>query len=495
MDIVTGSSGTNYTGGNINDITTSTAWSGIGYSSQPYPFSCAISSINPSFIIGSSYNGEIVRWVPTISGWENLYNGSSLAIFPDSPSSVQVSFDPLGHCWVCVYGISLQYKIYKSINIPAYSPLPNASNNPFYDENSLISSNIPIACITFDLNNLNIVYGVQAVGGTGYLYKGFYNPVNRSIEWVTYRTDNVYCNYVLLSAYYTPTIPGVDNTKIYPINLLTHTVGAGVVVTGDVVKALSRDSTTQALYLGSIANNQIVQYSSNLTVVSNFGISNVLNVYTHDADAFDAGDVNIYDLQTYLTQINQCFLDVYSKFSGYTLTIPSLTLDPTTGRLTMIYDNTFEHVGNFGIYLNNSLLNYLSFSTQSTDVSQMNKLLLSYSGSSLQMKKSIFKLNQLDKIVLETSLNIVGDLTGNLDKSLTVFTEFDIDTSNPDLLQNDGDLLYAAVLLRNYVLNTTSALRSMNYSFYYQYKSGYKQKFFINSGENVSIKLQFTKKY
>ena len=57
MGIVTGSNGTNYTGGNINDITTSTAWNGIGYSPQSYPFSCAISSVNASLIIGSSYNG------------------------------------------------------------------------------------------------------------------------------------------------------------------------------------------------------------------------------------------------------------------------------------------------------------------------------------------------------------------------------------------------------------------------------------------------------
>ena len=111
----------------------------------------------------------------------------------------------------------------------------------------------------------------------------------------------------------------------------------------------------------------------------------------------------------------------------------------------------------------------------------------------VQNEFSVYQLNMLDKIVIQTSLNIFSDVTQDGGTSLNTFTEFDIDTSNITQMYNEGSLLYAAVLLRNYNFTSTNALRYIEYSFWYQFKDAKKYRFTISANNNISLKLQFTR--
>ena len=137
----------------------------------------------------------------------------------------------------------------------------------------------------------------------------------------------------------------------------------------------------------------------------------------------------------------------------------------------------------------------MKYKVFNNSINNLNSIVLNTSGSLTQTSATIWKFNQLDKLVLQTSLMLVSDITGDNSKSLNIFTEFDIDTSNPTFFNNDCSLLYSAILLRNYVLNSNTELRNIQYSFYYQYKDGERYKYYIPPNENLSIKLQFTKSY
>ena len=400
--------------------------------------------------------------------------------------------DLSGHVWVCAKSSASgpSHLIYKSVE-----PFLNATDNLVFNTTP-ITSNVDIVSITFDLHNPNVCYAVtDSISGTGILYKGSYIP---NVELTPYLSDKAYCNYVLITPY-------DDNSKIKISNNLWAIALNNPISTtsvqlpsAQISYGCSVDGLTNNLLVGDITNNQIVQFNlSNLEPTTVIPMTNISNIYSRSGNFIDQGALNIYDLDTYITQLNLCFQNCYKKLQFLDpalaiATAPSFTLNYTTGKLTLNYDVAYSNTGN-GILINNNLLPYVKYKVFNNSINNLNSIVLNTSGSLTQTSATIWKFNQLDKLVLQTSLMLVSDITGDNSKSLNIFTEFDIDTSNPTFFNNDCSLLYSAILLRNYVLNSNTELRNIQYSFYYQYKDGERYKYYIPPNENLSIKLQFTK--
>lgn len=58
-----------------------------------------------------------------------------------------------------------------------------------------------------------------------------------------------------------------------------------------------------------------------------------------------------------------------------------------------------------------------------------------------------------------------------------------------------GDFIYSAILLRNYVMISNQQLRSISYQLFIAYLDGSETELLIPSGQNASIKFQFSRIY
>ena len=212
----------------------------------------------------------------------------------------------------------------------------------------------------------------------------------------------------------------------------------------------------------------------------------------------------VYHYSDYLDMINNTLIALCTSQS--VTPIPKIVLDKVTGYCTLLNVNAFQS-NTYQLYFNQALWNFFKFKV--TPQVQVNGqpltslLLINFvnaveagtptSWQLVQNEFSVYQLNMLDKIVIQTSLNIFSDVTQDGGTSLNTFTEFDIDTSNITQMYNEGSLLYAAVLLRNYNFTSTNALRYIEYSFWYQFKDAKKYRFTISANNNISLKLQFTR--
>lgn len=450
---------------------------------QTYPASICYSPLDQTILLGCTYTGQIVYW----SGYSWILTEFAV---PNAPTFCQISMDPSGYVWVCVK--SPTYLVYQSTE-----PFLNI-NDPLLFNPTTITSNIDIVSITFDLHQPNVCYAVtDSVSGTGILYKGPYIP---NISLSTHKTDQLYCNYVLITPYDDDSITTTNN-NLYSVQLNDPSNFSAVALPESPISyGCVIDSINNELLVGDIYNNQVIQFSlANLSTIGNIPLTNISNIYSRSGNFIDQGKLDIYNLDTYITQLNLCFQNCYNKLILINPLIsaspvPNFSLDYTTGKLTLNYDVQFAETNN-NILINNNLLPYVKYKVSNNLVDGLNAIVLNASSALTQTSSTIWKLNQLDKLVLQTSLMLVSDITGTNSKSLNIFTEFDIDTSNPTFFNNDCSLLYSAILLRNYVLNSNTELRNIQYSFYYQYKDGERYKYFIPPNENLSIKLQFTRQY
>lgn len=273
------------------------------------------------------------------------------------------------------------------------------------------------------------------------------------------------------------------------------------------LNALSRNATNNLVLCATDDTAQLVFFdSNNLIPKYSTALSNNLWIFSESLNVgIGNPNLQVYNLNDYVSAINEtlntCLQNIKKSDPSITVEAPFFELNRSNGLLTLYYDNEFTNT-NYGIYLGKKLYQFFKFSTTpSTDpaLQQLNKLLLtpSITGQGItditQTNLSLYQLNQLDKLILETSLDIFSDVTGGDQRSLNIFTEFDIDTSNPVTMYNDGSLLYSAVLLRNYSMISTNKLQNIQYSMWYQFKNGVRYKFYISPNNNISLKLQFTR--
>ena len=105
----------------------------------------------------------------------------------------------------------------------------------------------------------------------------------------------------------------------------------------------------------------------------------------------------------------------------------------------------------------------------------------------------MYLLNTCDKIIIKTNMSLLCDFTGT-DIQTTIFTDLDIDTQNEFFNQN-GNFIYSAVLLRNYILVSNQPLRAISYQLFIAYLDGSEEELKIPPGQNISIKFEFNRIY
>ena len=77
----------------------------------------------------------------------------------------------------------------------------------------------------------------------------------------------------------------------------------------------SVDQTNNLLFLADISNNKALEFDLETGTLNGdyFTIVNISNVYVKQADDTDQGTLDIFDLNTYITQFNVCFQNCYNR--------------------------------------------------------------------------------------------------------------------------------------------------------------------------------------
>jgi hypothetical protein len=207
----------------------------------------------------------------------------------------------------------------------------------------------------------------------------------------------------------------------------------------------------------------------------------------------------VYSLQEYIDSINNAFIALFSLinsngFTSTTTQAPNVSINWQTGFLTLNYDSAINNVNN-GIFVNNALLSYMAFQASPSAIPFLsNKYVLNSTGTNTQSKLSFFKFNTVDKIVVNSSMSIIGDQTGSNTQSIC-FSDLDINLSDSVFLNMSGSFIYAPTLLRLYTLVSNEGLRRINYSVMIRYLDKTELPFMIQENQNVSIKFIFQRIY
>ena len=176
--------------------------------------------------------------------------------------------------------------------------------------------------------------------------------------------------------------------------------------------------TTVSKYITSISRNNVssppqftLSYNNttfvalDLTcsqVFASTGLTSPFCVWTKNAEDVDSGPVDIYSVQVFIDLLNDAFERAYSQIPTPRFTdTPFMSLDYTSGLLTLSYSADYTTPITNGILFNTALLRLCRFpSTVDTVNPDYNRLGLKVgSTSQIQNDRSIFQFNLLDKIV------------------------------------------------------------------------------------------------
>ncbi len=261
-------------------------------------------------------------------------------------------------------------------------------------------------------------------------------------------------------------------------------------------------------YIFSTSQNNVLNYytynNSSMNLVSSKTLTNTFSKITNTfgftvAPILSKSQSAIYSLQEYVNSINNGFQALYTLINtgGFVSVSPSapyVSMNWQTGFITLNYDKTLANVNN-GIFVNNLLLDYMKFQVSpSSSPFLSNKYVLNSIGVNNQSKLSFFKFNTVDKLVVNSTMSIIGDQTGNNTQSIT-FSDLDFNLSDIAFLNMSGSFIYAPTLLRLYTLVSNEGLRRINYSVMVRYLDKSELPFLIQENQNVSIKFIFQRIY
>ena len=497
---------------NWTAITPSTTYA--TYSSGNKPYFITNYEVGTTVNIGiCDIGGGVYRIVTA----DNTNNWQIVGTFPQTPGLFTVPpkmfIDQItGTTYIC--GSGLDSTILRSETppvladgLPIYTTVNFVSIN-VYLNNEPPASEIMYAC---DPAYRNIIYAVY----NQILYIGSYNPTANSIfmrQWDWSPTDN-YFRYIMIPYgvfIETPSTFGGFQYRIskYVLSTFTLNPNPAVITYADSAVQLfniSKSTRDNRLYVS--ITGQINKYSltdfSYITTEGNIiipGLGSTSTITSTEIIPPSKAERAVYDMNDYIVAFNTCLASLYAQIKAIAPTIqiltpPYYTLDYTSKFLTLNYDPNYSAIGN-GIYINANLLVYAKFPTIPGDglLSGLNKYVLSPSGSITQTQTTFYLLNTVDKIIVKTNMSMLTDYTGASNQQ-TTFTDLDLDTTLPGFFNMDGSFLYSAILLRNYDLVSNQSLRNISYQIYIQYLDGEELEYKIPPGQNISLKLQFSRVY
>jgi len=253
-------------------------------------------------------------------------------------------------------------------------------------------------------------------------------------------------------------------------------------------------------YIVSLRTLQQIQAlsSANLANIFTSNLSGAYRLFVKNGSDIDAGRVAIYDMAIFIDAVNVAFSEVTTKINqivgqGTITSAPVLSLDYNTGLCTLTYPQALA--SNNGILFNNNLLSLIYFlSTLDTKSGLYQLQLNTQQGSTTQQSKSIYKFNELDKILFQSNcIYVVGAYFG-LNQSNNIITDIDVVIS--DFVENLGQTLYFQPnFLRTYALQSNLPLERIQLNILYQYRNGQEYQLYVNLGQNVTTKIQFVKKF
>ena len=472
----------------------------------PGTLQTSISYYNPNLCIGLGFTPNNIfnptsaelNYINAGGVWTNFYNIPSLTVLPDA----QISVSPEGYVFA-TYGLAL-YVLSNPIVLTGTSPnqVPTLAAGSDWVQVSSNETNPQITSLIWDDYLPNVGYALIAT--TNNICKVVVNISNNTYslrEW--HLTANTFASYINKAINYNYNL-GSTLTKfsLQSFGQLDVKTFADTYISN---LALSR--LEDYLYLVSESNNAIGIYDykllatigSSITGISPTGIAGVFT--STETILPSQAQLAFYDLQQVVDAVNTAYLACYTALQAAITGVfpvdscPFWSLDYTTKRLTLNYDPKFYTASGNGIYVNSNLLQYFKLPTIAGDQAGYLQYVLNLTGTSTQSQETIFKLILVDKIIIKTNMTLLSDFeNGSNTKYNQVFTDLDIDTSD-QFFNLTGSFLYSAVLLRNYILTSNSQLRGISYQIWVQYKDGSELPYLIPTGENVSIKFQFSRLY
>ena len=343
--------------------------------------------------------------------------------------------------------------------------------------------------------------GYALVSGSNNIFKFVINTSNQTVsylEWyISATTFSLYLSKAINFTY--TTTASLTQYNIESLQLINTVNFNNTFING---MALSR--AEDYLYVSTATNSSVQIYNYKfltlLYTLSNLNPAGVFGVFT-STETTPTAIRPFYNISDVIDAVNLAFLSAYNQLKAEIVGIfpvdecPFFTLDYATKCLTLNYDSKFQSVSGNGIFVNTELYQFFKLPQQTSNQSGFIQYLLSPMGLTVQTKQSVFSLMQVDKIVVKTNLNIFSDFEDSSNvKSNLVFTDLDLDTS-ADFFNLGGSFLYSAVLLRNYCLVSNAQLRNISYQIFIQYLDGSQVEYKIPTGQNVSIKLQFSRLY
>ena len=222
-----------------------------------------------------------------------------------------------------------------------------------------------------------------------------------------------------------------------------------------------------------------------------------LLIFAKSGEDIDAGPASIYYISVFLDAINAAFATATTRLNqqaGTTLEPPTITLDYITGLCTLNYENAFSTDGN-GIEFNTGLLAIVAYPSTYDSTSELNQLLLPLNSTSLpQSAKSVYKFNELDKILfLSNTIYVTGAFVGQ-NETTQIVTDIDVPTDT--FVENVGQVLYFQPnFLRPYFMQTNLALQRIQLSINYSYVDFNQYQLMLDPSTNFTAKLQFIRKF
>lgn len=481
------------------DNITQTNWnpSPVGGSNFPFTIAYYNTPDNMPLLIG-------IRETQIVGSFDLVSIGANGAWAPfyfisGIDTTAQIMADINGVIWM-VYGGQLK----KLSVVPTYT----AGSAPYlhldggiFNNVSIIGSSHQISSFVWD--NLLLDVGYCLVGENTTLYKALYNSESNTITLLQWHTDaNTYTGYLSKCfAYASQT----NNTDIYKYNI-TSFVAVGspnnIAISNNYAPNIQISRGLDIVYVPNTVGQAVSTYDY-LTFVSKGTISGFLpyggiGVYTSlETTPPTLTSSAYYNLQTIVDAVNAAYETAFETLKTTVNPMPvsgapSFVLDYSTHRLTMTYDPKWA-AANSAISINDELLRYFHFTSVKPSGSTLNNFVLSPSGSMIQSKETIYQLNTVDKLIIKTNMSLLTDFTGS-DTNTTIFTDLDFDTQN-QFFNLSGDFLYDPQLLRNYAMISNQQLRSISYQLFIAYLDGTETELLIPTGQNASIKFQFTRIY
>lgn len=484
---------------------------GVIYSDQiiQNSFACQSITFNPNDLT----NGVGKLFVSYLAGASDnkldfiTFNSSYVV---DNQQNIDSSTDIFEELWFNVdNGILINYistyaklyyqsqnysaQIYNTVSVPSYVNLYFPQSLTGLYTFTKITTNINPLSVAVSRTNTNTLYALNF--GDNLVYSG--TLVNNTITFTQLTQFNQTYSYIST----TKNINTNIDSTLRTFTISNQTPIANVVISNNKVESIAKNEETAQFLVGLYTSNQIVSYNPSL--VSQFTLSqnNPYSLFAKNADDINVPNVNIFNIQVVVDEINEAFVEAWNKLKGLGGNFaepPSLSLD-LNGYLTLNYSADYTQSGN-AILFNNPLMNLCYFQNvpDNQDIGFYRLFLKLASTSTTQLSKSIYQFNQLDKILIEsTSLFVAGSWYGRNSIS-QVLTDIDVPIDSSSFaIGNIGQVLYyQPPMLRVYQMASGgNAVNRIQMSILYRYRNGNQYILQLPPGEAFSVKLEFIKKF